>query len=62
MDKRGEPVGVPINNEAGFDDKGSEFHEHIFLDKYLEDFPKQGSTRHFTELVTWPFQKPISEC
>lgn len=28
------------------------FHEHIFLDKHLEDgFPRQGPVRHFMELV-----------
>ncbi|XP_053419752.1 28S ribosomal protein S31, mitochondrial [Nycticebus coucang] len=47
----------PVNNEAGFDDDGSEFHEHIFLDKYLEDFPKQGPVRHFMELVTCGLSK-----
>lgn len=47
----------PINNEAGFDDDGSEFHEHVFLDKYLEDFPKQGPIRHFMELVTCGLSK-----
>ncbi|XP_012996622.2 small ribosomal subunit protein mS31 isoform X1 [Cavia porcellus] len=47
----------PVNNEAGFDDDGSEFHEHIFLDKYLEDFPKQGPIRHFMELVTCGLSK-----
>ncbi|KAM5277848.1 small ribosomal subunit protein mS31 [Hipposideros larvatus] len=47
----------PINNEAGFDDDGSEFHEHVFLDKYLEDFPKQGPVRHFMELVTCGLSK-----
>ncbi|XP_036687710.1 28S ribosomal protein S31, mitochondrial isoform X3 [Balaenoptera musculus] len=40
-----------------FDDDGSEFHEHIFLDKYLEDFPKQGPIRHFMELVTCGLSK-----
>lgn len=29
----------------------AEFHEHIFLEKHLEDFPKQGPIRHFMELV-----------
>ncbi|ELW61923.1 28S ribosomal protein S31, mitochondrial [Tupaia chinensis] len=43
--------------EPGFDDDGSEFHEHIFLDKYLEDFPKQGPIRHFMELVTCGLSK-----
>ncbi|XP_068786054.1 small ribosomal subunit protein mS31 isoform X3 [Struthio camelus] len=40
----------PIDNEAGMDDD-AEFHEHIFLEKHLEDFPKQGPVRHFMELV-----------
>ncbi|XP_027446971.2 28S ribosomal protein S31, mitochondrial isoform X2 [Zalophus californianus] len=47
----------PINNEAGFDDDGSEFHEHVFLDKHLKDFPKQGPIRHFMELVTCGLSK-----
>uniref|UniRef100_A0A8C5KTU0 Small ribosomal subunit protein mS31 n=1 Tax=Jaculus jaculus TaxID=51337 RepID=A0A8C5KTU0_JACJA len=47
----------PINNEAGFDDDGSEFHDHIFLDKYLVGFPKQGPIRHFMELVTCGLSK-----
>ncbi|XP_008055725.1 28S ribosomal protein S31, mitochondrial-like [Carlito syrichta] len=50
--KEGKLWEFPIDNEVGFDDDGSEFHEHIFLDKYLEDFPKQGPIRHFMELVT----------
>lgn len=29
----------------------AEFHEHIFLEKHLESFPKQGPIRHFMELV-----------
>lgn len=29
----------------------AEFHEHIFLDKHLESFPKEGPIRHFMELV-----------
>ncbi|NXX22894.1 RT31 protein, partial [Podargus strigoides] len=40
----------PIDNEAGMEDD-AEFHEHIFLDKHLEQFPKQGPIRHFMELV-----------
>lgn len=27
------------------------FHEHIFLDKLLDEFPKKGPIRHFMELV-----------
>ncbi|XP_071594407.1 small ribosomal subunit protein mS31 [Heliangelus exortis] len=40
----------PIDNEVGLDDN-AEFHEHIFLEKHLENFPKQGPVRHFMELV-----------
>ncbi|XP_054038691.1 28S ribosomal protein S31, mitochondrial [Rissa tridactyla] len=40
----------PIDNEAGMEDD-AEFHEHIFLEKHLKDFPKQGPIRHFMELV-----------
>ncbi|XP_018411954.1 PREDICTED: 28S ribosomal protein S31, mitochondrial [Nanorana parkeri] len=48
----------PINNEAGFvEEQSVEFHEHIFLDKYLEDFPKQGPIRHFIELVVCGLSK-----
>ncbi|TFK07569.1 CDC42 small effector protein 1 [Platysternon megacephalum] len=48
--KEGKLWEFPINNEAGIEDD-VEFHEHIFLDKYLEDFTKQGPIRHFMELV-----------
>lgn len=41
----------------GLDDDGSEFHEHIFLEKHLEDFPKQGPIRLFMELVTCGLSK-----
>ncbi|XP_063284990.1 small ribosomal subunit protein mS31 isoform X2 [Pelobates fuscus] len=48
----------PIDNETGFDEEQNvEFHEHIFLDKYLEDFPKQGPIRHFMELVVCGLSK-----
>ncbi|NXJ59070.1 RT31 protein, partial [Rostratula benghalensis] len=40
----------PVDNEAGMEED-AEFHEHIFLDKHLKDFPKQGPIRHFMELV-----------
>ncbi|CAH2224993.1 28S ribosomal S31, mitochondrial [Pelobates cultripes] len=48
----------PIDNETGFDEEQNvEFHEHIFLDRYLEDFPKQGPIRHFMELVVCGLSK-----
>ncbi|NXP78510.1 RT31 protein, partial [Ramphastos sulfuratus] len=40
----------PIDNEAGMEED-AEFHEHIFLEKHLENFPKKGPIRHFMELV-----------
>ncbi|KAM4796994.1 small ribosomal subunit protein mS31 isoform 2-T2 [Rhinophrynus dorsalis] len=50
--KEGKLWTFPIDNEAGLDEEQNvEFHEHIFLDKYLEDFPKHGPIRHFMELV-----------
>ncbi|XP_051025710.1 28S ribosomal protein S31, mitochondrial [Acomys russatus] len=55
--KEGKLWEFPVNNEAGFDDDGSEFHEHIFLDKHLEGFPKQGPIRFFMELVTCGLSK-----
>lgn len=42
----------PVSNEAGFDSNCSEFHEDIFLDELLENFPKRGLVRHFMELWT----------
>ncbi|XP_006628295.3 small ribosomal subunit protein mS31 [Lepisosteus oculatus] len=42
----------PINNEEGLEEEADiPFHEHVFLEKHLEDFPKQGPIRHFMELV-----------
>ncbi|NWV68706.1 RT31 protein, partial [Malurus elegans] len=40
----------PVDNEVGMEDD-AEFHEHIFLEKHLEAFPKEGPIRHFMELV-----------
>ncbi|NXF94409.1 RT31 protein, partial [Eubucco bourcierii] len=40
----------PIDNETGMEED-AEFHEHIFLEKHLENFPKKGPVRHFMELV-----------
>ncbi|XP_053312301.1 28S ribosomal protein S31, mitochondrial isoform X2 [Spea bombifrons] len=50
--KEGKLWTFPIDNEAGLDEEQKvEFHEHIFLDNYLENFTKQGPIRHFMELV-----------
>lgn len=55
--KEGKLWEFPVNNEAGLDDDGSEFHEHVFLEKHLEGFPKQGPIRLFMELVTCGLSK-----
>ncbi|MEE6472353.1 hypothetical protein FKM82_009586 [Ascaphus truei] len=56
--KEGKLWTFPIDNEAGLDEEQKvEFHEHIFLDKYLEDFPKHGPIRHFMELVVCGLSK-----
>ncbi|KAG8008120.1 28S ribosomal protein S31 [Nibea albiflora] len=51
--KEGKMWEYPINNEAGLEEEADvPFHEHIFLDKHLEEgFPRQGPVRHFMELV-----------
>uniref|UniRef100_A0AAV2JC40 Small ribosomal subunit protein mS31 n=1 Tax=Knipowitschia caucasica TaxID=637954 RepID=A0AAV2JC40_KNICA len=43
----------PIDNDFGLEEESNvPFHEHIFLEKYLEEgFPRQGPVRHFMELV-----------
>ncbi|KAJ8276126.1 hypothetical protein COCON_G00078780 [Conger conger] len=43
----------PVDNEAGMEEEARvPFHEHIFLEKHLEEgFPSQGPVRHFMELV-----------
>ncbi|KAK3097781.1 hypothetical protein FSP39_013136 [Pinctada imbricata] len=42
----------PIDNEQGWEsEQNVPFHEHIFLDDAIEDFPKQGPIRNFMELV-----------
>ncbi|NXO61825.1 RT31 protein, partial [Phainopepla nitens] len=46
----------PIDNEVGMEDD-AEFHEHIFLEKHLEGFPKAGPIRHFMELVVCGLSK-----
>lgn len=43
----------PLNNEAGMEEEAAvPFHEHVFLQRHLEDgFPQRGPVRHFMELV-----------
>ncbi|XP_049447330.1 28S ribosomal protein S31, mitochondrial [Epinephelus fuscoguttatus] len=51
--KEGKMWQYPISNEAGLEEEACvPFHEHIFLEKHLEEgFPRQGPVRHFMELV-----------
>ncbi|KAM8900648.1 small ribosomal subunit protein mS31 [Spinachia spinachia] len=51
--KEGKMWQYPINNEVGLEEEASvPFHEHIFLEKHLEEgFPQEGPVRHFMELV-----------
>ncbi|XP_051749308.1 28S ribosomal protein S31, mitochondrial [Ctenopharyngodon idella] len=50
--KEGKLWQYPINNEAGLEEEANvPFHEHVFLEKHLESFPRQGPVRHFMELV-----------
>lgn len=50
--KEGKLWQYPINNEAGLEEEASvPFHEHVFLEKHLQSFPRQGPVRHFMELV-----------
>uniref|UniRef100_A0A2D4PCP6 Small ribosomal subunit protein mS31 n=1 Tax=Micrurus surinamensis TaxID=129470 RepID=A0A2D4PCP6_MICSU len=54
--KEGKLWEFPINNEVGLE-VDAEFYEHIFLDKHLADFPKEGPIRHFMELVACGLSK-----
>ncbi|XP_071990564.1 small ribosomal subunit protein mS31 isoform X2 [Engystomops pustulosus] len=46
------PAALETSIGTGLDEEQKvEFHEHVFLEKYLEDFPKHGPIRHFMELV-----------
>lgn len=50
--KEGKMWLYPIDNEAGLEEEAKvPFHEHVFLEKHLVGFPRQGPVRHFMELV-----------
>ncbi|XP_072302426.1 small ribosomal subunit protein mS31 isoform X2 [Eucyclogobius newberryi] len=51
--QQGKMWQYPIDNDIGLEEEASvPFHEHIFLEKHLEEgFPRQGPIRHFMELV-----------
>lgn len=42
----------PINNEQGLDEEANiGFHQHVFLQDQIQDFPRRGPIRHFMDLV-----------
>ncbi|XP_066515138.1 28S ribosomal protein S31, mitochondrial isoform X2 [Hoplias malabaricus] len=50
--REGKMWQYPIDNEAGLEECNVPFHEHVFLERHLEEgFPKHGPIRHFMELV-----------
>eukprot|EP00106_Octopus_bimaculoides_P020269 XP_014787711.1 PREDICTED: 28S ribosomal protein S31, mitochondrial-like [Octopus bimaculoides] len=50
--KEGKYWTFPINNEAGWEEEiNTGFHEHVFLQDLIADFPSKGPIRHFMELV-----------
>lgn len=50
--KQGKLWTFPIDNSKGFpEEDGVGFHEHIFLEPLIQDFPKGGPLRHFMEIV-----------
>ncbi|KAI8519313.1 structural constituent of ribosome [Branchiostoma belcheri] len=50
--KEGKMWTFPIQNDQGLEEEATVgFHEHVFLDDLLEDFPQKGPIRHFMELV-----------
>lgn len=50
--KKGILWHYPINNEQGMDEEAKVgFHEHVFLEDQIQDFPRRGPIRHFMELV-----------
>ena len=38
-------------------EKKTEFHEHVFLDHLIDDFPKKGPLRHFMDVVVVALSK-----
>ncbi|XP_070182670.1 small ribosomal subunit protein mS31-like [Littorina saxatilis] len=50
--KEGKLWQFPINNEQGLDKESKcGFHQHVFLEDQIQDFPHRGPIRHFMELV-----------
>ena len=56
----GKPWKFPTNNEVGFVDDVSAFHEHIFVDKSLGDFPKPEPVYEQLQGAKWPVAFPKS--
>lgn len=52
LTEQGKLWKYPIDNEDGMDEeKQTPFEEHVFLDHYLKDFPKNDYIQTFMELV-----------
>ncbi|XP_060768672.1 28S ribosomal protein S31, mitochondrial [Neoarius graeffei] len=57
--REGKLWSYPIDNQAGMKEEVKvPFHEHVFLQRHLEDgFPQHGPVRHFMELVVTGLSK-----
>ncbi|XP_076444920.1 small ribosomal subunit protein mS31-like [Babylonia areolata] len=50
--KEGKLWQFPINNEQGMEEEARVgFHQHVFLEDQIRDFPRRGPVRHFMDLV-----------
>ncbi|XP_061426926.1 small ribosomal subunit protein mS31 isoform X2 [Lethenteron reissneri] len=48
----------PVNNEQGLEEEEAvPFHEHVFLERHLAEFPSSGPVRHFMQLVVTGLSK-----
>ncbi|CAN0226927.1 unnamed protein product, partial [Lampetra fluviatilis] len=48
----------PVNNEQGLEEEAAvPFHEHVFLERHLAEFPSSGPVRHFMQLVVTGLSK-----
>ncbi|XP_075930742.1 small ribosomal subunit protein mS31 isoform X2 [Petromyzon marinus] len=48
----------PVNNEQGLEEEAAvPFHEHVFLERHLTEFPSSGPVRHFMQLVVTGLSK-----
>ena len=57
MDNINYQWSFPVDNEICKAEDGVGFHEHVFLEHLLDDFPKTGNVRQFMELVVTGLQQ-----